>query len=182
MIRINLLPTKKKPPKKVIDLQQQLILVVLVLVLLAMGTGYFWMKQSNRIDTLEQEKLVAEAKVRAQDNTLKEVTGVKAARDEVEKKIAVIEKLKKNQAGPVRLLDEISIALPPGVNVITMTESNNNLSLDGEAFTNEEVVRFVDNLKGSKLLSDVMLLETTLGKRDGIDVYKYKLQFVYKGL
>ena len=48
MIKINLLPTKKKPPKKVIDLQQQLLLAVLVLILVAMGCGYYWNTQNEQ--------------------------------------------------------------------------------------------------------------------------------------
>ena len=68
------------------------------------------------------------------------------------------------------------------VNILSLAENNNNVNLDGEAFTNEDVVRFVDNLKASRLLTDVVLIETVQGKREGFDIYKYKLQLVYKGL
>ena len=182
MIKINLLPTKKKPPKKVIDLQQQVLLAVLILVLLSIAMFYFWNRQKDQIARLEQSKAAAQAKVKEQENTLKEVQNVEGERKKVAEKIDVIEKLKKNQAGPVRLLDEISKALPKGVNITSFVESNNNINLDGEGFTNEDVVRFIDNLKASKLLSGVTLLETSQAKRDGNDIYKYKLQFVYKGL
>lgn len=182
MIKINLLPTKKKPPKKVIDLQQQLLLALLLLILLGIGIGYFWVKQNSRIESLTQQQAAAEIRVRAQDNLLKEVKNVEEERAKVAEKIAVIERLKKNQEGPVRLLDEISTTLPQSVNIISLSENNNNVNLEGEAFTNEDVVRFVDNLKASRLLTDVTLIETIQGKRDGFDIYKYKLQFVYKGL
>jgi len=182
MIKINLLPTKKKPPKKVIDLQQQLILAVLVLILLGIGIGYFWIMQSNRIESLLKQQAEAEARVRSQDNMLKEVKNVEEERAQVAEKISVIERLKKNQEGPVRLLDEINTTLPQGVNILSLVENNNNVNLDGEAFTNEDVVRFVDNLKASRLLTDVVLIETVQGKREGFDIYKYKLQLVYKGL
>jgi len=182
MIKINLLPTKKKPPKKVIDLQQQLILSVLVLALVMMAMFYFWKRQKDQITRLEKEKATVQMRVAEQDSTLREVKNVEEERRKVADKIEIIEKLKKNQAGPVRLLDEISKALPKGVNLSTMTENNNNISIDGEAFTNEDVVRFVDNLKASRFLADVMLLETSQAKYEGTEVYKYKLQFVYKGL
>ena len=113
---------------------------------------------------------------------MKEVKNVEDERKKVSEKIEVIEKLKKNQAGPVRLLDEVSKALPVGVNITALSESNNNINIEGEAFTNNDVVRFVDNLKASRLLKDVMLLETAQAQREGTDIYKYKLQFVYKGL
>ena len=182
MIKINLLPTKKKPPKKVIDLQQQVLLGSLIIVLIFIAMFFFWKHQSEQIATLEKEKANMEARVRTQEAALKEVTNVEKDRKTVSEKINVIEELKKNQEGPVRLLDEISKALPQGVNITSLAEKNNTINLEGQAFTNEDVVRFVDNLKASKFLASVALLETSQAKQDAVDIYKYKLQFVYKGL
>ena len=182
MIKINLLPTKKKAPKKVIDLQQQLFLAVLVIVLTMIVMWFFWKRQRDLIATLEKEKITAEARVHEQENMLKEVKNVEEERKKVSEKIDIIEKLKKNQAGPVRLLDELSKALPKGVNIVSLTESNNNISIEGTGFSNDDIVRFVENLKASRFLSDVNLLETSQTKQESIDIYRYKLQFVYKGL
>ncbi len=182
MIKINLLPTKKKAPKKVIDLQQQLFLAVLVIVLTGIVMWFFWKNQRDLIATLEKEKITAQARVHEQENMLKEVKNVEEERKKVSEKIDIIEKLKKNQAGPVRLLDELSKALPKGVNIVSLTESNNNINIEGTGFSNDDIVRFVENLKASRFLSDVNLLETSQAKQESIDIYKYKLQFVYKGL
>jgi type IV pilus assembly protein PilN len=182
MIKINLLPTKKKPLKKVTDLQKQLLLASLVLIGIVGGLGYYWKYQTDMIANLAKQKAAAEAKLRDQDNMLKEVKNVETERDKVKEKIDVVEQLKKNQAGPVRLLDEISKALPLGVNIKSLTETNNNIYLEGQAFGNDEVVLFIDNLKASPLLADVNLLETSQTKAEGIDIYSYKLQLIYKGL
>ena len=182
MIKINLLPTKKKAPKKVIDLQQQLFLAVLVIILTMIIMWFFWKRQRDLIATLEKEKITAEARVHEQENMLKEVKNVEEERKKVSEKIDIIEKLKKNQAGPVRLLDELSKALPKGVNIVSLTESNNNINIEGTGFSNDDIVRFVENLKASRFLSDVNLLETSQAKQESIDIYRYKLQFVYKGL
>jgi type IV pilus assembly protein PilN len=182
MIKINLLPTKKKPPKKVTDLQKQVMLASLILISVVGGLGYYWNYQTDLIAVLQQQKKAAEVRLRDQDNMLKEVKNVETERAKVLEKINVVQQLKKNQAGPVRLLDEISRALPLGVNVTSLAESNNSISLEGQSFGNNEVVRFVDNLKSSPLLSGVSLLETSQTKAEGIDIYKYRLQFVYKGL
>jgi type IV pilus assembly protein PilN len=182
MIKINLLPSKKKPPKKVTDLQKQVIIFVLVSLLVGAGIFFFWRYQLDMIEGLNREKVAADAKAREQETMLKEVKNVEEERKKVTEKIDIIEKLKKNQAGPVRLLDEISIALPRGVNIASFSESGKNLNLEGDAFTNDEVVRFIDNLKASRFLTGVVLLETSQTKKEGIDMYRYKLQFAYKGL
>jgi type IV pilus assembly protein PilN len=182
MIKINLLPSKKKPPKKVTDLQKQVFLFVLVSTLVGAGIFFFWRYQVDMIEGLNREKVAADAKAREQETMLKEVKNVEEERKKVSEKIDIIEKLKKDQAGPVRLLDEISIALPRGVNIASFTESGSNLNLEGDAFTNDDVVRFIDNLKASRFLTGVVLLETSQTKKEGIDMYRYKLQFAYKGL
>ena len=91
MIKINLLPTKKKPPKKVTELQQQLILGTLILALVLLGM-YFWYDSLNtKITNLTRDKAAAEAKIREQDNMLKEVKTVEDQRKQVTDKIGVIE-------------------------------------------------------------------------------------------
>ena len=182
MIKINLLPTKKKPPRKVIDLQQQLLLGGLVIILILIVMWYFWSRQKDLIANLKQTKAAKEQIIREQDNLLKDVKNVKENRQKVADKIKIVEDLEKNQAGPVRLLDEISIALPLGVNLLSIAENSNSINIEGEAFTNEDIVRFVNNLKASRFLTDVVLLESSRGKQQDTDFYKYKLQFTYRGL
>ena len=181
MIKINLLPTKRKVPKKVTELQQQMVLGGLILILVGIGIGYFWARLNARIDDLEQAKAAAEAKKNEQDNMLKEVKNIEEERKQVFDKIAVIEQLKKNQTGPVRLLDEISKALPPGVNLSSLSESSGNVNLEGSGFTNNDIVHFVDNLKASSFFRDVSLLETRESAIEGVQIYVYRLQFRFAG-
>lgn len=181
MITINLLPTKRKPPKKITELQQQIVLGMLILILTGIGFLYFWTQLNSRIETLQRDKGAAETRVREQDNMLKEVQTVEEQRKKVADKIGVIEQLKKNQSSLVRLLDEISKALPLGVNLTSLSESSGQVNVEGTAFTNNDIVRFIDNLKASPLLTDVFLLESAQAGQEGIEIYKYKLKFVFKG-
>ena len=182
MIKINLLPTKKKPPKKVTELQQQLILGVLILSLAGVGMWSYWNSLSAKIDALSRTKTAAEARIQEQDNMLKAVKTVEEERKKVNDKIAIIEQLKKNQGSLVHLLDEISKALPLGVNLTSLSERSGKVDMEGTAFTNNDIVRFVDNLKASPYCSDVFLQETVQSTVDGMDEYKYKLQLTFKGV
>jgi len=181
MIKINLLPTKRKPPKKITELQQQMVLGALLLILSGIGFWYFWTQLNNRIETLQREKAAAEARIREQDNMLKEVKTVEEERKKVADKIGVIEQLKKNQGSLVRLLDELSKALPQGVNLKSLSEKNGQVDIDGTAFTNNDIVHFVDNLKASPFFTDVFLQESVQGVQEGIEIYTYKLQVTFRG-
>jgi len=182
MIKINLLPTKRKPPRKVTELQKQIIIGGIITGAVAAVMIFWMMTLNNKISQKQRERLLATQKVQEQDNMLREVKNVEDERKKVTEKIGIIEQLKKNQQGPVRLLDEISRALPVGVDLTALTELSGNVNLDGEAFSNEDIVRFVDNLKASPYLVDVYLLESVQANVQGYDIYKYKLQFRYKGL
>lgn len=183
MIKINLLPTdKKKPPRKVTEFQQQLILGGLILVLAVGGMFAYWTGLKIKIDGLQRTKAAATARIREQDILLKEVRSVEEERKKVSDKIAIIEQLKRNQGLLVHLLDEINKALPQGVNLTSLSEKNGQVNLEGMAFTNHDIVRFVDNLKASPYCSAVFLQESAQSMVEKTDVYKYKLQFTFKGV
>ncbi len=183
MIKINLLPTKKKASKKITELQQQLILGALILGLLGFGMVTYGSTLKVKRNNLAKTKALAEARIREQDNMLKEVKSVEDERKKVNDKIAIIEQLKKNQTRLVHLLDELSKLLPPGVNFASLGEDNKGMiTIDGMAFTNNDIVRFVDNLKASPYFSDVFLMESVESTQDGYEVYRYKLQMIFKGV
>jgi type IV pilus assembly protein PilN len=181
MIKINLLPTKRKPPKKLTELQQQLILGVLLLTVTVGGMAFFWMKWTSQAAELQGKVNNAITTAADQKKKLEKVANVEEDRKKVLEKIGVIEQLKKNQSGPVKLLDKISRALPKGLNLTSLDEKASLVNIDGMAFSNNEVVRFVDNLKSDRFFSDVMLIESKQAKVDNIDLYQYKLQFKFKG-
>lgn len=182
MIKINLLPTKRKPPRKVTELQKQLIIGGVIAAAVAGGMLFYQLTLNKKIAAKVQQRLLATQRKAEQEKMLREVKNVEEERRKVTEKIGIIEQLKKNQQGPVRLLDEISRALPNGVDLTSLNEVSGNISLEGEAFSNEDVVRFVDNLKASPYLVDVYLMETVRATLEGYDFYKYKLQFRYKGM
>ena len=182
MIKINLLPTKRKPPRKVTELQKQLIIAVVVMGGVFSAMAFYYLSLNAKISAREKEKAAALAEVARQDNMLREVKNVEDERKKVTDKIGIIEQLKKNQQGPVRLLDEISKAIPATADITSMTETSGNINLQGEAFSNEDIVKFVDKLKASAFFADVSLLETSQKEKEGYVIYEYKLQFRYKGL
>ena len=182
MIKINLLPTKRKPPRKVTELQKQLIIAVVVIGGVFTAMAFYYISLNAKISAREKELAAAKAEVARQDNMLREVKNVEDERKKVTDKIGIIEQLKKNQQGPVRLLDEISKAIPATADITSMSETSGNINLSGEAFSNEDVVKFVDNLKASAFFTDVFLMETSQRTKEGYEIYEYKLQFLYKGL
>ncbi len=93
----------------------------------------------------------------------------------------IIEKLRKDQFLPVKVMNEVSRLLPPGVWLTNLAYGGNSISVDGYAYTNDDVVSYVDNLKKSELFTDVYLHETKLANIEKVSVYQFKISFKVKG-
>lgn len=176
MIKINLLPAKRKPAKKLTPLQQQLIIGTFIIVISLGIMGFWWWSLYLRINELKSEKAAAEAKIAQQEKLLKEVKNVEEEEKVVKEKIDVIRKLEANQTGPVRLVDEISRLLPKGVGLTKLSEKGGQVDLEGNAITNNELVSFINALKASPMFNDVYLIISEQAKLEGFEIYKYKLQ------
>ncbi len=96
---------------------------------------------------------------------------------ELEQRSTLIETLRKNQAIPVRILDEVSSVIPEGVWLNSLAYKENGVSMEGFAFTNIDIVSYIDNLKRLGSVSDVYLEESRESEVEKVKVYKFKLSF-----
>lgn len=177
MIRINLLSSARK---KAVIIPPVFIYggIAAGLILLIMVGGMFFI--NSKISNVQAEMAVKQQKLTQLKAKLKEVKNYEKYNEEVRAKAAVIEKLKKNQVVPLRLLDEVSEMLPKGVWLTSLFDRNGTISLDGYAYSNSELVRYVQNLKSSKYLTEVMLVESRQTDVGTYSIYKFKLQFRMK--
>ena len=112
-----------------------------------LGCGYFFWALSSEISDTNAKIVVAKAEVA-------KLQIEKAKKEELEKKrksfqdqVNLIERLKAEQGGPVRMLDEISKALPDFVWLTKMDQAGSTLKITGEASNNNAVADFLNNLQ-----------------------------------
>jgi len=112
-----------------------------------LGSGYFFWSVSSSITDTNARIVVAKAEVA-------KLQVEKAKKEELEKKrksfldqVNLIERLKAEQGGPVRMLDEISKALPDFVWLTTLTQTGAIVKIAGEASNNNSVADFLNNLQ-----------------------------------
>jgi type IV pilus assembly protein PilN len=177
MIRINLLPTKKKRaliiPPPVIYGAGALVVLIIVTVVLTLFIN-------KKISTVKNQIFAQEQRLKSLQSRLEEVKNYERDNEEYRKKTQIIEQLKKNQIVPLRLLDEVSEKLPKGVWLSELVDSGGLISINGYAHTNYDLVTYVQNLKGSKYIEDVTLVESRQKDMESFSVYKFKLTFKMK--
>lgn len=171
MIRINLLPTKKKPLIIPPTLVYGVIATVLVLAALIVFTVYM----NKKVTAMQAEISTKEQKLNQLKTALKEVENYEKDNAEYRQKVSIIEQLKKNQIVPLRLLDEVSEMLPKGVWLVNLTDRMGTVSIEGYSFSNPDLVNYVQKLKGSKYLVDVNLVQSRQETLEGVSVYKFSL-------
>jgi type IV pilus assembly protein PilN len=179
MIRINLLPEKRK--KKPLRIYTYLIRGAVILVLTILVLGIFTFRLTGKIADLKEEKVIKEKKLSELKVLLKEVENYERDNQSYREKSEIIKRLKNNQHLPLRLLDEVSIHLPKGVWLSSLGDSGGTVGLTGFAFTNVDLVSYVQNLKSSAYFQDVQLIESRQAEFGGVSLYTFSLSFRMKG-
>src|SRR5690348_96470 len=152
MIKINLLSEGKRPAavrKKSAklegqDLGQWMLLAGIAVGLLALAGA--WYLQNQKTTAKQEEVAAAQREVDQLASVIKEVEDFKEKKAELERKIGIINDLKANQRGPVRVMDYVSRALPELLWLDSMTMKADSITVEGRAFNTNAVANFIDNL------------------------------------
>ncbi len=138
--------------------------------------GGYWFFLHQKIKQREQEIVVAQKEVDELAPIIKEVEGYKAKKAELEHKIAVINQLKANQRGPVRLMDQISRALPELLWLDALQVGGTTVTLTGQAFNTNAVANFIENLDKVPEFEEPVLHNTAQAGA----VYGYHVTFTFQ--
>jgi type IV pilus assembly protein PilN len=181
MIKINLLPYQKASKvKRQQVMEAQYILAGGVLLVLTVGLGFLWWSLDANITEQQTTRDGLQTQLAVLKKKVEQVKDVEQKKKLVEEKIAIIDQLKKNQQGPVRVLDELSRHLPNRVWLTALTQQGNSFAIEGRATTNFEIVDYYNNLKASDVITNLELIESRQGAEGKLVVYIFKLSFRYK--
>ncbi|HSB79021.1 MAG TPA: PilN domain-containing protein [Candidatus Methylomirabilis sp.] len=179
MIKINLLPQEER--KKGTPVNTSVILGALgcVVVLLAMGYGWYWLSQ--QVGGLQTSITQGRAELKRYEEEAKLVDKFRDDKKKLEEKIKVIATLVSAQGGPVRLLDDVSRALPNEIWLTAVTRAGKKLDVSGIAFSNFSVANFMTNLgKASPLISNVDLVVSEKAVVEQVPVERFSVTMEVK--
>jgi type IV pilus assembly protein PilN len=171
LIRINLLTeakaaaARRKAPALPTGakLNNLLLLGGVALGLIYIGVMALTLTSRNR--RLDEEIGKARDEVARLKSIIDEVKGYEEKRASLEAKIQLINDLKTNQKGPVRLMDEISKALPDLVWLTELTVSGGQITMKGRTMSPNAVATYLENLKKSPFFAEPVF--RNLGQEGG---------------
>jgi type IV pilus assembly protein PilN len=131
-----------------------------------------------RSKNLDEEIARAQEEVARLKSIIDEVKGYEDKKASLEAKIQLINNLKTNQKGPVRLMDEISRALPDLVWLTELAVSGDQVSLKGRTLSPNAVATYLENLKKSPFFAEPVF--RTLGRDQGSQgIYTWEMTLTF---
>ncbi len=183
MIRINLLPVprSKKGPQPY-DIRLEVVVAVVVIVATVAGCMYYSSILDDEIAAKKTEKQEKEKQLAGLKEKIKEVENFEQKKKQLEDKNRIIDQLEQARGGPVRVMDAVSKSLDPlRLWLVALNVKGRDVELDGRAFTNDEVVTFVKNLKDSDRFSAIKLTESRSATEGKANVFQFKMILTVKG-
>ncbi len=189
MIKINLLATERRVAKKkfAFDPSSQITAVcggMLVLACVAIGWRFWLVSRASA--AVDAEIATAQKETQRLHGVITQVQQFEQRKAQLQQRVTLIEQLRKEQIGPVHMLDQISLALPSSLWLTEMkqTATPNEVIIDGRSLSLTGLSDFVGNLERSgyfqKSVEIVNSTTDTSGGPQG-EVIKFQIKAVFKG-
>jgi type IV pilus assembly protein PilN len=156
VIRINLLNAERKAVKKArtgsFGSAQKMVLGCGAILLITAGViGWRYLAVARDSAQLDAEIANAQKETARLHSVISQVQQFEQRRAQLQQRVSLIEQLRKEQTGPVHMLDEISRALPPllWLTQVKQTANPNEVLIDGRSTTITGVSDFVAALEAS---------------------------------
>ena len=183
MIRINLVAGVRRAAKgtsRRFDLGQKMTvvgsLVVLITVLL-IGWRYWALSQydaelTNNIDAARRE----EARLA---EVLKQVADFERQREELQRRVALIDELRKGQNAPVHMIDQISRSLPDMTWLVSLKQDGYDVTIEGRSTSLSALSDFVGNLEATRYFRrpvEIVSSQVVTGQKEDADLITFTIK------
>ena len=167
MPRINLLPWREAQRKE----RKLAFLVALGIAALAAGVTAFaaYLLYGSMIEAQQRRNNELRAAIKTLDHQIEEINSLESAKQKFIARMEIIEKLQRSRPEIVHVFDEIVRALPEGVYLTAVKQTDKRLKFEGVAQSSTRVSSFMRNIDGSQWLRnpELEVVQTTKGSGAG---------------
>ncbi len=181
MIKINLLYRSVEEKEKKTNIARQVFIVVTATVIFVILIASVQIFMMSSIAKLESDVKTREARLVVLKKILGEIDDIRAEKQTLEKKLAVIKRLEEDRLYPVRLLDELNaLVLTKDIRLTKVSEQGPQLKIEGVGRDNIAVALFMKKLELSKYIQSVDLISSRQVNISGVNVNQFSLSCVKK--
>lgn len=152
------------------------IIILVMLILGALAAGAYWLYEKRELAQRKETISQREAEAQKLEAIIKEVEDYQKRKDSLQQRIDLINQLKQNQKGPVRIMDQISRDLPDLVWLDRMEINAGRISLTGRGLNPNAIALFVENVKNDPYFEEPQLGTMQQAGTTPV-VYSFDMQF-----
>lgn len=156
MIKINLLPVRAARKKE--TAVQQIAIFCFGLLLVAAVVASLYVVKRMQISSAQNDIASANAKIAELKKKIGKLEELKGLKNQVKKKLDVLDQLRKNKTGPAERLATLSDITPEQLWLTGYSESGNDIKLSGIAYTEDLIASFMRSLEASRDFTGVELV------------------------
>ncbi|HET7369658.1 MAG TPA: PilN domain-containing protein, partial [Gammaproteobacteria bacterium] len=167
MPRVNLLPWREAQRKR---RQKQFNNAAIgVAVLGVLVVGYWHHAMSASINYQDQRNSYLKTQITRVDKRIADIKDMQKTRKELLARMRIIEQLQQSRPQIVHLFDQLVRTLPDGIYLTSVSQSGDNLHLDGVAQSSARISTYMRNIAESDWLADPNL---TVIKANGTKLHR----------
>ncbi len=183
MIRINLIggAPGQAPQRAAMDMAQRVTVacsVILVVTIVVIGWRYWSLRQEAV--QVQQELVAATQELGRLDTVIDQVTALDARREELSRTVTLVDQLQHHKSRPVRMLDEVSYAVPEGLWLSELHQDDDEVVVRGRALALPALSDFLANLEASGYFQPpVEMIDSQLEETEQGEVVRFELRATF---
>ncbi len=189
MIRINLLATERKAAKAKVAFDASQQITAICAGILAVTVAFCgWRAWAVHRDGVRVDAEIATAQKETQrlHAVIVQVQQFEQRKAQLQQRVTLIEQLRRDQVGPVHMLDDISLSLPASLWLTEMkqTDTANEVLIEGRSLSLTGLSDFVANLERTgSFQKSIEIVNSTTDTSGGpqAEVVKFQIRAVFKG-
>ncbi len=178
MIKINLLPYRVSKKKETATQQLMIMGAILVISLVVIGTVYA--VTLSKIRTAKEEITRSEEELATLKKKIGEIDNLKKLQAEVQKKLDILNQLRKAKTGPAVRLARLSDIVSERMWLTKYAESDTSVSISGLAYSEELIADFMTKIQGSPEFTNVELQVSEQQEVSGVKLKKFDITCALK--
>jgi Tfp pilus assembly protein PilN len=171
MIKINLLPFKRR---RASTLSKDIRDLVLALIVVCIGFfGYYFYILTPEIEDHKSNIASTKKEIQSLQPIAQEYQTIQEAKKEIQRRIQTLNQLKSGRALAARSLYDISTIIKEGVWIKSFKKTDNKFEIDGRSFVNESISDFIESLSKMPYITNIELKNVQDVNEEGLTIKKF---------
>jgi type IV pilus assembly protein PilN len=180
MIRINLLAAQEPQRPDQGPETHKWFFIALGMILAAAFLGYWVL--GAQIRSLEAEKTALEKQTQGYAALQREIKELKEKKELAQNRLTLLTRLEKERQGPVRLLEQLTVALPVNQLWITaLKETDAEIRLEGMSLSNQILADYMKRLETLEPILRIDLVQSSQVTYKDIKIKQFTINAAKKG-